>query len=106
MRTAGMTYTSMPDGRISNLYNLKLTNKTHKSIHYTLKLENIKGEIKVIGNNEMVIKKEDYSLCQFFIILDRSLIKNWKTQLIMGLYENGVKIKTIEAKFIGPEIYN
>lgn len=106
MRTAGMTYTSMPDGRISNLYNLKLTNKTHKSIHYTLKLENIQGEIKVIGNDEMVIKKEDYSHCQFFIILDRSLIKNWKTQLVMGLYENGVKIRTIEAKFIGPEIYN
>ena len=106
MRTAGMTYTSMPDGRISNLYNLKLTNKTHKIIHYALKLENIKGEIKVIGNNEMVIKKEDYSHCQFFVILDRSIIKNWKTQLIMGLYENGVKIKTIEAKFIGPEIYN
>ena len=106
MRTAGMTYTSMPDGSISNLYNLKLTNKTHKDIHYTLLLENIKGKISVIGNNDMVIKKEDYSHCQFFVILDRSLIKNWKTQLVLGLYENGIKIKTIEAKFIGPEIYN
>ena len=106
MRTAGMTYTSMSDGRISNLYNLKLTNKTHKDIHYTIKLENIKGEISVIGNTDMVIKKEDYNHCQFFVILDRKSIKSWKTQLKLGLYENGKRIKTIEAKFIGPEIYN
>lgn len=106
MRTAGMTYTSMPDGRISNLYNLKLTNKTHKDIHYSLKLENIKGAISVIGNKEMIIKKEDYSHCQFFVILNRSEIKSWKTLLKLGLYENGKRIKSIEAKFIGPEIYN
>lgn len=106
MRTAGMTYTSMPDGRISNLYNLKMTNKTHKDIHYSLKLENIKGEISVIGIKELMVKKEDYSHCQFFVILDRSQINNWKTQLVIGLYENGKKIKTIQAKFIGPEIYN
>jgi polyferredoxin len=106
MRTAGMTYTSMPDGRISNLYNLKLTNKTHKDIHYSLKLENIKGAISVIGNKEMIIKKEDYSHCQFFVILNRSEIKSWKTLLKLGLYENGIRIKSIEAKFIGPEIYN
>ena len=57
MRTAGMTYTSLPDGRISNLYNLKLANKTHKDIPYTLKLENIKGEIEVIGNSSPNCKK-------------------------------------------------
>jgi hypothetical protein len=106
MRTAGMTYTSMPDGRISNLYNLKLTNKTHKDIHYSLKLENIKGDISVIGKSELIIKKEDYRHCQFFVILNRSEIKNWKTLLKLGLYENGTRIKSIEAKFIGPEIYN
>mgnify|MGYP003349082373 FL=1 len=106
MRTAGMTYTSMPDGRISNLYNLKLTNKTHKDIHYSIQLENIKGTVSIIGNNQMVIKKEDYSHCQFFVILNRSNIKSWKTELKIGVFENGVKIKSIEAKFIGPEIYN
>lgn len=106
MRTAGMTYTSMPDGRISNLYNLKLSNKTHKDIRYSIKLENINGEIDIIGKNDLVVKKEDYAHCQFFVILDRGKINSWKTQLILGLYENGKRIKKIQAKFIGPEIYN
>ena len=106
MRTAGMTYTSLPNGRISNLYNLKLANKTHKDIPFTLKLENIKGEIQFIGNSSLTVKKEDYSHFQFFINLNRNEIKSWKTELLIGMYENNKKIKTIKATFIGPEIYN
>ena len=106
MRTAGMTYTSLPDGRISNLYNLKLANKTHKDITYTLKLENIKGEIEIVGNSSPIVKKEDYAHLQFFVKLNRSEVKGWKTELKVGMYQNNKKIKTIGANFIGPEIYN
>ena len=106
MRTAGMTYTSLPDGRISNLYNLKLANKTHKDIPFTLKLENIPGEIELVSSSNLLVKKEDYSHLQFFVKLNRSDVKGWKTLLSIGMYTNGKKIKTITANFIGPEIYN
>ncbi|MEO8770917.1 MAG: 4Fe-4S dicluster domain-containing protein [Ferruginibacter sp.] len=106
MRTAGMTYTSLPDGRVANLYNLKLANKTHKDIPVYIKLENIKGEVTMISNAKAIIKKEDYTTLQFFVKLDRSLLKSWKTPLEIGLYDSTKKIKTITAKFIGPEIYN
>ncbi len=106
MRTAGMTYTSLPDGRVSNLYNLKLVNKTHKDIAFTLKLENSNGTIEYAGSNTTFVQKGSYSNLQFFIKLSRSEIKSWKTELVIGLYEGGKKIKTIPAKFIGPEIYN
>lgn len=106
MRTAGMTYTSLPDGRIANLYNLKLVNKTHKDIPFSLTLENLPGEISLVSNDQPVIKKEDYTALQFFVKLDRSVVKGWKTPLVIGLYSNNKKIKTIRAKFIGPEVYN
>ena len=106
MRTAGMTYTSMPDGRVSNLYNLKLANKTHKDIPIHLKLENIPGEITLINSINPVVKKEDYKALQFFVKLNRADLKSWKTPLLIGLYDSTKKIKTITAKFIGPEIYN
>lgn len=106
MRTAGMTYTSMPDGRISNLYNLKLANKTHKDIPIFLKLENMPGEISLIKAEQPVVKKEDYTALQFFVKLKREDIKGWKTELVIGLYDSTEKIKTIKAKFIGPEVYN
>lgn len=105
MRTAGMTYTSLPDGRIENLYSLKLANKTHKDIAIRLKLENIPGEITIVGSSNMVVKQEDYSNLQFFVKLKRNEVKGWKTPLLIGLYQNEKKIKTISAKFIGPEVY-
>lgn len=106
MRTAGMTYTSLADGRVANLYNLKLVNKTHEDIPVKLKLENINGEITMIKDSLPVIKKEDYTQIQFFVKLKREDIKSWKTPVEIGLYDSVKKIKTIRAKFIGPEIYN
>ena len=106
MRTAGMTYTSMPDGRISNLYNLKLANKTHKDIAFTLKLENMPGEIFLAGSGNLIVKKEDYTNLQFFVHLNRNDVKGWKTALKIGVYQGDKKLKTITAKFIGPEVYN
>ena len=106
MRTAGMTYTAMPDGRISNLYNLKLANKTHRDIPVTLKLENMPGEISLINTNDRVVNKESYTHIQFFVKLKRANVKGWKTPLEIGLYDEEKKIKTITANFIGPEVYN
>ena len=106
MRTAGMTYTAMPDGRISNLYNLKLANKTHRDIPVTLKLENMAGEISLINNKDRIVNKESYTHIQFFVKLKRENVTGWKTPLTIGLYDSEKKIKTITANFIGPEVYN
>ena len=106
MRTSGMSFTTMPNGSISNLYNLKLVNKTHQDISYELKLNNLPGEIKFVGSNSTIVKKEDYSNIQFFVILNKALVKSWKTTITICLYQNGKKLKIVDANFIGPEIYN
>jgi len=106
MRTSGMTYTTLPDGRLSNLYNLKLANKTHQDIDFSLKLENLAGEIELVGSGKLKVKKEDYSHLQFFVKLNEADVANWKTEVKIGMYAGGKKIKTIKAKFIGPEVYN
>jgi len=106
MRTSGQTYTSMLDGRISNLYNLKLINKTHDDITIRLKLENVPGEISLLEGKRIVVKKSDYESVQFFVKLNRATIKSWKTTLVIGLYDSSTRINTIRATFIGPEIYN
>ena len=105
MRISGMTYSSLPDGRIANLYTLKLANKTHLDIPFTLQLEDMKGEIQIVGNSSLVVKKKEYSQLQFFIKLKRSDVTGWKKTIHVGLYENNVKLKTLEANFIGPEVY-
>jgi polyferredoxin len=105
MRTSGMTYTSLPDGRIANLYNLKLANKTHKDIPFVLKLEDANGEITTVGSGKQIVPKEAYANLQFFVKLNRSDVKSWKKIIHLGLYQGDKKLKTIEARFIGPEVY-
>ena len=109
MRTSGMTYTSLPDGRIANLYTLKLVNKTHEDLPFTVKLDGIAGEISFVGANSdsLIVNREDYKNIQFFVRLNREQVTGWKTELNLAIYDkDNKKIKTVTAKFIGPEVYN
>lgn len=105
MRTAGMTYNSMPDGRINNLYNLKLINKTHEDIPVDVRILDGKGEIQII-TLDRTVKKEDYTTIQFFVIMNREDVKSWKTEVKIGLFQDDEQIKEFKARFIGPEVYN
>ena len=67
----------------------------------TLKLENIRGEISVIGKS-IVVPAESYFQSPFFVKLDRKNIGKRKTKLLIGVYEGNKKIETAETTFIGP----
>ena len=41
MRAQGMLYQEQPDNKISNLYNIKLVNKTRKDIPVIIKVEDL-----------------------------------------------------------------
>lgn len=102
MRTAGQMYQRQDSAKISNLYNIKLANKTRKLIHLELKLENLEGEIKMI--NAIKVPKESYFQTSFFIVLKPAQIKKRKTKIRIGIYQEGKRIETVTASFIGPSI--
>jgi cytochrome c oxidase accessory protein FixG len=101
LRTPGQIFQTQSDGSISNLFNLKLANKTRKNIPVTLKLENIQGEINVVGNN-LTVPAESYFQSPFFVKVERNRIMKRKTKLLIGVYEGNKKIETAETTFIGP----
>ena len=49
LRAPGALFQQTAEGKVSNLYLLKLTNKTHSNKAVELKLENIEGELTVLG---------------------------------------------------------
>jgi cytochrome c oxidase accessory protein FixG len=101
LRTAGQMFQTMPDGRISNLYNIKLVNKTRKEIPVTMRLENMKGEI-IIVQKDMVVPKESYFQTSFFVKIERQLVLKRKTPIVLGVYQGVKKIETINTTFLGP----
>ena len=101
LRTAGQMFQTMPDGRISNLYNIKLVNKTRREIPVTMQLENMKGEIIVV-QKDMVVPKESYFQTSFFVKIERQLVVKRKTPIVLGVYQGDKKIETINTTFLGP----
>ena len=101
LRTAGQMFQTMPDGRISNLYNIKLVNKTRKQVPVTMRLENMKGEITVV-QKDMIVPKESYFQTSFFVKIERQLVVKRKTPIVLGVYQGDKKIETIKTTFLGP----
>jgi cytochrome c oxidase accessory protein FixG len=101
VRTAGQMFQTLPDGRISNLYNIKLVNKTRREIPVFVKLENMEGDIEVI-QKYMIVPQESYFQTSFFVKIDRQLIVKRKTPIVLGVYQGDKKIETIKTTFLGP----
>lgn len=101
LRAKGMLYQERENNQISNLYTIKLVNKTRDSLPVNLKIENYEGTIEIVGKN-LAVKKEDISQGEFFIYLNRKDIRSRKTLLEIGVYSNNKKIKTVKTNFLGP----
>lgn len=103
-RVKGQLYQELPGNKLSNLYNAKILNKTHKEERIELRLENMTGEVKMISERENLIHKEAINELTFFIIIDKSSIHKRNTKIEVGVYKNGKKIQTVSSSFLGPFI--
>lgn len=101
MRTPGLLFQEKGTDSISNLYNIKVVNKTMNDIPLTVKLENGNGTVQLIGK-AIHVKKEGQGAGSFFIILPKQTIKQRKTVLQVGLYEGDKKITVVKTNFLGP----
>lgn len=102
MRTPGMLYQERGKDSITNLYNIKIANKTIHDIPLSIRLEDVEGKIEVIGGKTIQLKKEEEGSGSFFIVLPNDLIHKRKTEIRLGLYEGNRKIDVIKTNFLGP----
>ncbi len=101
LRSPGMLYQEQPDGRISNLYNIKLVNKTNSDIPLELRLISTDGELKLIGNLS-VVKSQTVGESVFFILLNKDAIPASETSIEIGIFSDGTLIEKIKTTFISP----
>jgi polyferredoxin len=101
LRAPGSMFQTMPDGHLSNLYTVKVVNKTSRQIPIEFKLENVKGDLQVMGGN-VVVAPQQLAENSILIDLDPALVKGGHVSLIVGVYAAGKKVETIKTGFIGP----
>lgn len=101
MRTAGMLFQERGADSISNLYRIKLVNKTLHNVPLELRIEDGAGKVEVVGK-PIYVKAEAQGEGTFFIVLPRTAIQQRKSVLKVGLYENGKRIGGKKTTFLGP----
>lgn len=101
LRAPGMLYQEPEPGKISNLYNIKLVNKTNNDLPVELKCLSHQGLITIIGN-DINVKKQSLGESVFFLILNSSDVTSDKTPVRIGVYSEGQLIEEITSTFVGP----
>ena len=87
---------------LSNLYNIKIANKTIYDIPLTVKVEEEGGTVEIVGDKTIAVKKEDESSGTFFVVLPRQAVTKHKNSIKLGLYQGSRKIAVLQTNFLGP----
>jgi polyferredoxin len=101
LRAPGTLFEQSPDGKISNLYLLKLTNKTQQRKLVELRLENIQGSLTVLGG-ELNLPAEKQSEASVLIELPADRLASGNTPVTVSVYSSRKRIENIKTIFIGP----
>ncbi len=100
LRTPGLLYQEQRDNKISNLYDVKIINKTFDSFPAHLELTNINGEIKLIGK-DLQVEPQGVAEAKFLVILDEDQIKTLNTPLEIAVKSGEKVIDVIQTNFLG-----
>ena len=102
MRTPGILYQERGADSISNLYNIKVVNKTSFEIPLTIRVENGQGVVQIIGKPFIDVQKEGQGAGSFFVTLPKKIIGKRKTEIKLALYEKDKKITVLKTNFLSP----
>lgn len=101
LRTPGLLFQVNDDNTISNVYNIKIVNKTHQEIPLQIKLLSQKGEIKMAGS-KMEVKDQSMFESTFILFIPKDELKSDKTEVEFGIFSNDKIIETYKTTFVGP----
>lgn len=102
LRSPGMLFQEQEDGMISNLYSVKVVNKTDRDLPVELRDLSGLGKIQIIGAMP-VIARQSLGEVVFFIVMDRSKLSGSKTEINIGIFSGGKKLDQARATFVGPD---
>ena len=85
LRTPGLIYQEQPDNKLSNLYNIKLVNKTFDEIPITLKLDNKEAKL-MIAKSDIVVPPQGVFEEDFFIVLPKDKISPENRTLTVQIF--------------------
>lgn len=102
LRAPGALFVQTAEGRIENLYTLKLVNKTMRELPVELKLENVPGQLEVMGQKNLVVPAGKLAETSVILGLNSTNLTGATTRLVVGVYTGGKRVQTVKTVFVGP----
>lgn len=102
LRTPGVLYQETPDGKVQNLYNIKVVNKTFDRKEITLKLKDRTGELMLVSGQTLPVPEDGLAETAFFVRLPRSELTRANTIIHIEVFESGNLVETVQTAFMGP----
>jgi polyferredoxin len=102
LRTPGMLFQEAEGGYITNLYNVKVINKSNKELNLTFELKGHKGAVEMVGTTILHVDKGESNQQAFFVKIHEDDLSHKKTEIVVGVYEDGILLEEDETNFLGP----
>lgn len=101
LRAGGQLFQERDSTHVSNLYTVKVINKTRVDLPITFRIENGDGTIEMVGK-PLAVGKESKGETTFFIVRDRQKIVERKTNMKISVWSGDQKLQTVKTTFLGP----
>ena len=101
-RFPGMTYQARPDGKVSNLYNITLINKTFEPQSVTIVSMADGMNVEIVGDTNWVIEPQTKFEGRFFLVKEQTDVKVPQEKVHLVLSAEGVEFDDIETNFMAP----
>ena len=101
LRAPGSLFQQMPDGHFSNLYTVRIVNKTSREMPVELRLESPAGSLQVMGG-KLTVPPQKLVENSLLVELDPAAMKTGATPVVLGVYAGGKRLQTLKTAFIGP----
>ena len=101
LRQKGSTFQVDENGLVSNIFEIKMLNKTHDTYRIHFDVNDKNAQIQTVGK-AVELKSESKTKAIIVVKMPNSVLKNGMKKFQIHIYGNGKEIEVIKTKFIGP----
>jgi cytochrome c oxidase accessory protein FixG len=103
LRVPGQLYSKTEDGKIQNLYNILLVNKTFESANLEIRLRDLPdAEITIAGGASISLGPNSTKELTVFVALPQGTLTGAKTEIVFEVFRDGEIVETSTTNFLGP----
>lgn len=102
LRSPGQLYQQVSEDTLVNVYNYKLINKTMSGLNMNIRLISPKGRVKIAGESDIYLPESGLKDGVMLLFLNKEELTGRRTEVVLGLYQEGKLIDEIETNFNGP----